>query len=169
MELSHEIDYLRWIFGEIIWVRSTVAKLSNLETDVEDYANLTVGIKAPQQFEIIIGNITMDFFRHDDKRACFAIGEFGTIMWDGIEDKVLKKLSNESNWTNLFQGKQNREESYIQEWRKLAELVESERSETLSGSDGLAVLKIIEATRRSAKKGRQIKVKNPRTNKEIEN
>ena len=169
LELSHEIDYLRWIFGEIIWVRSTLAKLSSLETDVEDYANLTVGIMASKQSELVIGNVTMDFFRHDDKRVCFAIGELGTLMWDGIEDKVLKKLSNESNWTTLFQGKQNREESYTQEWKVLAELVENGRSEALSGDDGLAVLKIIEATRRSAKKGRQINVKIPSIKKGIEN
>ena len=169
LELSHEIDYLRWIFGEIIWVRSTLAKLSSLETDVEDYANLTIGIKAPKQSEIVIGSLTMDFFRHDGKRVCFAIGELGTLMWDGIEDKVLKKLSNESKWTTLFQGKQNSEESYIQEWRVLTELVENERTETRSGKDGIAVLKVIEATRKSAKKGRQVIVKIPSINKGSEN
>jgi predicted dehydrogenase len=169
LELSHEIDYLRWIFGEIIWVRSTLAKLSSLEIDVEDYANLTLGIKGSEQSDIVIGNVIMDFFRHDDKRSCFAIGELGTLMWDGIEDKVLRKLSTESDWTILFEGKQNREESYTQEWKALTALVENERSEVLSGDDGLAVLKIIDATRRSAKKGRQINVKNPSTYKRTKN
>ena len=166
LELSHEIDYLRWIFGETIWVRSTLAKLSNLEIDVEDFASITLGIKGSKQSDMVMVNIIMDFFRHDDKRSCFAIGELGTLMWDGIEDKVLRKISNESNWTTLFEGNQNREESYIQEWKVFTTLVEHERGEVLTGDDGLAVLKIIDAIRRSAKKGKQINLKNPSTNQE---
>ena len=36
LELSHEIDYLRWIFGEVDWVRATLLRQSELEIDVED-------------------------------------------------------------------------------------------------------------------------------------
>ena len=34
LELSHEIDYLNWIFGKISWVNSHISKISNLEIDV---------------------------------------------------------------------------------------------------------------------------------------
>ena len=41
LELSHEIDYLRWIFGEFNWVSAWHGKLSNLEIDVEDASLIT--------------------------------------------------------------------------------------------------------------------------------
>jgi len=43
LELSHELDYLRWIFGEVDWVKAILSCQSSLEIDVEDTANLTLG------------------------------------------------------------------------------------------------------------------------------
>ena len=45
LELSHELDYIRWIFGEIEWVSAYVNRLSDLNIDVEDTAHITLGIK----------------------------------------------------------------------------------------------------------------------------
>jgi predicted dehydrogenase len=41
LELSHEIDYLRWIFGEYIWVEDVFWKQCDLRIDVEDFVYLT--------------------------------------------------------------------------------------------------------------------------------
>ena len=40
LELSHEIDYATWLFGNPISLFCSSRKLSNLDLDVEDYANL---------------------------------------------------------------------------------------------------------------------------------
>ena len=42
LELSHEFDYLRWIFGEVTNVSAIVCKQSDLEIDVEDSAFITL-------------------------------------------------------------------------------------------------------------------------------
>jgi len=49
LELSHEIDYLRWIFGEMEWVRASISKQSNLEIDVEDTAHMTIGFSSARK------------------------------------------------------------------------------------------------------------------------
>ena len=36
LELSHELEYLSWIFGKPNWISAWVGKLSSLEIDVED-------------------------------------------------------------------------------------------------------------------------------------
>jgi predicted dehydrogenase len=41
LELSHEIDYIRWIIGEVTAVGARVARLGNLEIDVEDVAEIS--------------------------------------------------------------------------------------------------------------------------------
>ena len=38
LELSHDIDYLRWIFGEVAWVQAVLAQQSDLEIDVERFS-----------------------------------------------------------------------------------------------------------------------------------
>ena len=45
LELSHEIDYISWIFGDYKWVKAHISKQSNLEIDVEDTAYLLLGFK----------------------------------------------------------------------------------------------------------------------------
>ena len=77
LELSHEIDYLRWIFGEVDWVRATLAQQSSLVFDVEDSAHLTLGFLPNENGRQLIGTLNLDFIRHDQTRACIAIGEKG--------------------------------------------------------------------------------------------
>ena len=43
-ELSHEIDYVRWIFGEIDWVKATLINTQVLGLNVEDTAHLVFGL-----------------------------------------------------------------------------------------------------------------------------
>ena len=161
LELSHELDYLRWIFGEITWVRSTTAKLSSLDIDVEDYANLTLGIERPGDHNCIIANLTLDFFRHDDYRTCYAIGENGTLKWDGIKDTVQKRTYKEKNWTMLYEGSRDLEESYVNEWREFVQQIFGSETNIVSGMDGLAVLEVIDSARKSSKNGQQVNVRKP--------
>ena len=43
LELSHDIDYLFWLFGKVEWVSATIYKQSNLKIDTEDTAIITLG------------------------------------------------------------------------------------------------------------------------------
>ena len=83
LELSHEIDYIQWIFGQIDWVSAHLSNISELDVDVEDSAFLTMGIQSSFNSEIIV-SLTMDFVRRDSHRTCCAIGDRGTLSWDGI-------------------------------------------------------------------------------------
>ena len=75
LELSHELDYLRWIFGEVDWVKAYLGRHSQLEIDVEDVAHLILGFspnraaKAPGP----VAALSLDFLRHDPTRLCTAI------------------------------------------------------------------------------------------------
>ena len=77
LELSHEIDYLRWIFGEAVWVNATLSRQSRLEIDVEDTAHLVIGFAPDNGGRQLIASVNMDFIRHDNTRLCIAIGEKG--------------------------------------------------------------------------------------------
>ena len=59
LELSHELDYLRWIFGDPDYLFSQVKKLSNLNIDVEDTASIVLDYKKKN----ILINVFLNFFQ----------------------------------------------------------------------------------------------------------
>lgn len=156
LELSHELDYLRWIFGDVEWVTASLSKQSNLDIDVEDTAHLVIGFAKTKSNHNIIGNLNMDFIRHDSTRKCFAIGEKSTLMWDAAAGEVNLYEPDKKKWLNLFKDKINLEESYLEEWKDFLSCINLNKKPFVSGRDGLKVIEIIEAARLSAHENSKI-------------
>jgi predicted dehydrogenase len=156
-ELSHEIDYLAWIFGKIDWVRATIMQQSSLEIDVEDSAFLTLGIENKVNPKLV-ASLSMDFIRHDIQRKCVVIGESGTLKWDGIKQQVSILKQGESSWINLLTTNHSSNDSYLAEWKDFIECLDTRQSPMATGRDGLKSLEVIEAALESAPTGKQIKI-----------
>ena len=149
LELSHEIDYLSWIFGRVDWVKSHVSKQSDLEIDVEDSAYVVLG------FEEINGNaltasLNIDFIRHDTTRKCFAIGEKGTLLWDGIKGQVKFFEKSSKRWEILFLSSPDRSFTYIEEIKSFFLSVEANIRPSITGEDGLQAVNIVESIKKSS-------------------
>ena len=160
LELSHELDYLRWIFGEVEWVRATLSRHSSLEIDVEDSAYLTLGFVVPhvEVERSLIATVNLDFIRHDPTRLCTAIGEKASIRWDGITGEVTILRKGERDWQQLFAHTPIRDETYVAEWRELISCIAADDENSSVHEDGLHVLNIIESARLSAVTGAQVLV-----------
>ncbi len=157
LELSHEIDYLYWIFGNIKWVRATVMKQSTLEIDVEDSAFLTLGIENKNNPKLV-ANLSMDFIRQDKQRNCAVVGEKGTLKWDGVNQEVSLLKKDETIWTTLFKANSPINDSYLKEWNDFVDCIKSGKSPKASGIDGLQALEVIKSALESAPTGTQIEV-----------
>lgn len=150
LELSHELDYLRWIFGDVQWVRALLCTQSALELDVEDCAHLILGFSGASSSHRPVATVNLDFIRHDPVRTCTAIGESGSLRWDGIAGVVEHFPAGAKGWSEVFRHAFERDDSYRAEWRHCMDCIASGRTPVVSGEDGLAVLDIIEAAMRSA-------------------
>lgn len=150
LELSHEIDYLRWIFGEVAWVKASLSRQSNLEIDVEDTAHLILGFVEDMEGRKLIANLNMDLMRHDTTRQCLAIGEHGSLRWNGLTGVVELFPADGTAWERVFAHMPHRDESYIAEWQHFLACIRDDVAPLISGQDGLATLNIIEAARRSS-------------------
>jgi predicted dehydrogenase len=162
LELSHEIDYLRWIFGEMDWVKATLSTQSSLDLDVEDYANLVVGFMPGIDGRQIIASVNLDFIRHDRTRSCIVIGETGTLKWNGLIGSVEIFDRTSENWKVLFVNNSDTDKSFIAEWENFIDSVNRKSKPLITGEDGLRVLEVVEAARKSSATGSQVLIKRAR-------
>ena len=158
LEISHEIDYLRWIFGEVEWVNATLSRQSSLEIDVEDTVHLALGFVSATDRHQLIGSVNLDFIRHDSTRLCTAIGEKGSMRWNGLTGEVDVFEVGAKAWRSLNSHPHQGDESYLAEWENFIECVTEHEPSLVTGEDGLRVLEIIDAARHSAKSGSKARV-----------
>lgn len=166
LELSHEIDYLSWIFGDVEWVGATLRRQSNLEMDVEDTAHLVLGFEQGADGHQLVGTVNMDFIRHDTTRLCTAIGELGSLRWNGLTGAVELFEAGASVWAEVFRHQHQRDDSYLAELQHFLTCVAGEQRPLVSGEDGLRVLQIIDAARLASDSGGRVAVKKLKTGEE---
>jgi predicted dehydrogenase len=160
LELSHEIDYLYWIFGDVEWVKSHLSRQSSLEIDVEDVSSNIIGFKDGKlPGSQLIATLNLDFIRHDTTRQCVAIGDNGSLRWDGISEEVSYFPKNGKKWGIIFDCCTSRDYTYIKEVEHFFNSIEFRKTPLISGEDGLKVLKIVEAARKSNNNGSIANVK----------
>lgn len=158
LELSHEIDYLRWLFGDVKWVNAIQLKQSDLEIDVEDTVHLILGFALHMEEKPVVATLNLDFVRHDTARNCTVIGETGSLRWDALAGTIEIFEQGSIGWKRLFTYQHQRDESYLAEWRHFLECISTRQAPHISGEDGLAVLQIIDAARRSSAAGTVVQV-----------
>jgi len=83
LELSHEFDYLQWIFGKLELLHAELRKSHLLETDVEEIADIM--LKSEQG---VIIHLHLNFIQRPAQRECRIIAEDGTLVWNLISNSV---------------------------------------------------------------------------------
>ncbi len=77
LDAIHEIDYLMWLLGPANAVQGAHAHLSDLDIDVEDFANIVLAHKGGAR-----SVITLDYLRPYKRRGCEIVGEKGLLLWE---------------------------------------------------------------------------------------
>jgi predicted dehydrogenase len=77
LDAIHEIDYLMWLLGPVTAVQGANARLSDLDIDVEDFANIVLAHGGGAR-----SVITLDYLRPWKRRGCEIVGEKGLLLWE---------------------------------------------------------------------------------------
>lgn len=152
LELSHELDYIRWLGGEIRSVIAETGKLGGLEIDVEDVAEILVRFA-----DGAIGSVHLDMFQRSATRTCKVIGADGTMDWDVLSGRVRLLSAQNGRWTELC-GPSNAgiNDLYIAELEHFIRCAVEGGEVPVDGLVGRRVLEIALAAKRSAKSGQTI-------------
>ncbi len=159
LELSHEIDYLNWIFGDIQGVYSVNEKQSKLNLDVEDISILIFYLKSKTRNKKFNALVTLDFLRYAKKRECIVLCEKGTIRWDGMKGILEVYKQNGNKWIKLHNDPNDLAQSYIKQWKKIIQNIKSNNKPSIDIFDGIKVLEVIDSSRMSSKKRKYMNVR----------
>ena len=158
LELSHELDYLCWIFGEVEWIKARLDRQSNMEIDVEDTAHLILGFVPASDGHKLIGTLNLDLIRHDTTRLCTVIGTNGSLRWNGLTGVVEQFEAGATEWREIFCHQHQRDDSYLAEWQHFLSCISEKTPPLITGEDGLRVLQIIDAARQASESGEQVQL-----------
>ena len=154
-ELSHEIDYVRWLLGEIVEVESFADRLSHWNIDVEDTAQILLRLK-----NRALVSVHLDMVDRARNRSCRIIGTKGTLLWEDGEDYRLKLyLAETKKWTDLRRSETlERNAMFVDELQHFLACIKLKKSPMVSAEDGKRVVEIVLAIKKSAAVKKAIKI-----------
>jgi predicted dehydrogenase len=140
LDMSHEIDYMRYLFGNPVSWKIMKSKVSDLNINSEDL------FKGIYRFSNgFLCSVHTDYIRHNKKRGINIIGSKGTLKCDFIKKYIkIQKNSGEISLiedTHLF----DIDESYKSELNHFIECIDKDKTPQITLDDGIEVLKLIES------------------------
>ena len=139
LDLSHEIDYMRYLFGDPVLWKTMKSKVSDLDINSEDI------FKGIYRFSNgFLCSVHTDYLRHNKKRGINIIGSKGTLECDFIKKYI--KIQKNSGEISLIEDVHlfDVDESYRSELNHFIECIEKDKTPQITLDDGIEVLKLIE-------------------------
>lgn len=151
-ELSHELDLAEYFFGSPVAVSCRLHKLSDLEIDVEDYAELHVEYLAEEGRAFPV-SIRLDFGSTNLARYIDVRGSAGRAHLDLLRNLYRWSNSGFSESEESANDELTDDEPYLAEITEFFRLVDGNRGGRLSSSNPLSVSRLVAAARLSNSKG----------------
>jgi len=143
LELSHELDYLLWLFGPQT-VQFCQLSRSELKLDVEERADLLL----TGQGELVC-HLHLDFVQQVPQRSCLIIGQTGRIEWSLLDNSVC--LVTASGRELIYhQPDWDKNQMYILMLQDFAAAVEQKGEAPVPLNAGVEVLRLIEQAKKLA-------------------
>lgn len=151
---SHEFDYMSWFLGDVEEAFCMAAKLSDLEIDTEDTAEVILRFHSGA-----VGEIHLDYTQRRYQRNYEFFGEQGTLKWDFNDREVRLYKAKEGMW-KVFEEPRNYDlnDMYRAEMRHFLDCVQNGKQTITDIHSGVKILKAILAAKESARDGQIKKV-----------
>lgn len=155
--LSHDIDMIRWLLGEITDVRARVFESNSDLPGFDDNSNVVMSLENGA-----IATIHASWSSHLGKNSRGVIGTKGAAMLEGdglwdlnrfhlktgdMENEIIEVINDELDIN-----------SYREESRHFIDCVRNDRQPGITGEDGLAALRVSHAILASHREGRAIRI-----------
>ena len=146
LELSHELDYLHWFFGNPVDVQAQIRNSGTLDINVEDQADLLITSK--QGYPI---TVQIDFNRRHIERKCKVLTTEGELIWDAVKQNVTWKGVNKEQFKYEYNNERN--SIYRKQLEVFFDCIENDNDPIVTVKDGINVISLIDAVRNASEKG----------------
>ena len=153
LTLSHPLDYLRMLLGEVesLWAFTSS---KGLELAVEDTAE--IGLRFVNG---VTGSLHLDYLQRPARHNLEIIGSQGSLRWDN-QSGCLEVLGTDGETRQVQRPPAGFERNtlFVDEMRHFLAVARGEQSPACSLRDGIQVLKLALAVLQSARQGRLVKL-----------
>ena len=145
-ELSHELHYIRWLFGTPKTVYCRSAQMGDMGINVEDTTNMILEYDSG-----LSASVHLDFLQRPASRYCSIFGEKGILE----ADLIAGTLKFKDGWSTAsvpleIENLPDRNSLYTRQATNFLASINGLETPLVNGQDGLAVLNIILAAKSSA-------------------
>lgn len=144
LELSHELDYMTWLFGKFDRVYGLVSNSGALDIDVEDRADILFS-----RMDGLVAHVHLDFLQRKATRRCKVVGDQGNLVWDLIANTI--HLETRAGIELLFDGTgYDRNQMYLDQLLHFSAVASKDAKPNVGLDSAAYTLKMIAAIRASA-------------------
>jgi predicted dehydrogenase len=137
LTLSHPIDYLRMLLGEVDTV-SGVTSSQGLGLPVEDTAEITLGFESGA-----LGSVHLDYVQRPPSHWLEIVGSEGTLKWDNADGAVQVYQAADGKWEDIPAPEGfERNDLFMDEMRHFLAVVRGEEMPFCLLKDGIRALEI---------------------------
>lgn len=152
LTLSHPLDYLRWILGEVAAIWSFTSHVTDLDIPVEAVAE--IGLRFASG---LLGSLHLDYCQQPASHHLEIVGTQGTIRWDNADGTVRVFRSSQTSWDDyLPPAGFDRNQLFLSQMRHFLEVMHSDVEPVCSLDDGVQALRLCLAAMKSQNEGRLI-------------
>ena len=164
----HSLDYLPWLVGKVRSAWGFTGKLSYLEVDVEDTAEIGLRFESGA-----LGNLHLDFNQQPPAHRFEIIGTKGTIKWD-LSDGATRIYRASAESLSISTGREikaggewesyplpenwERNVMFLEQMKHFVAVVRGEAEPACTLEDGVRVMKLIAAVHESQRTGQLIHI-----------
>lgn len=152
LTLSHPLDYLRWLLGEVESVWAATGHAGDLDLEVESLAEIVLRFTAGA-----LGSVHLDYLQRPPAHRLEIVCTEGTLRWnqdDGVAEVYSTRT--ESWRREAPPGGFERNDLFLDEMRHFVDVIRGEAAPRCTLEDGLGALKVALGALRSHQEGKPI-------------
>lgn len=145
LDRVHELDYLRWLMGNVKEVCALTGRLSSLEIDSEDTAEILLHFESGA-----FGSVHMDYVRRNYDCRLEIIGQEGTLQWSYENHAISWFTARDRSWHRREWPDYDPNDMYLEQMRHFLAVLDGREQSVHDVCEARRVLEIALAAKRSS-------------------
>jgi predicted dehydrogenase len=154
LDSIHELNYCRWLFGEVNTVMAMTSSKSHLQLETED-----VGAMILEMSDGTLCEVHVDYVQQSPSRTGKVVGDEGTLCWN-LNDPLIRQYEPTSDeWINHVLPEWTVDDMYVDELEHFFSRLDSRSATICPINEGHKDLQVALAALKSAEVGSRVAVK----------